>query len=670
MKIGVLTLIIVLSILFLQNSFGQVYKRHETQLALIVKLAEQTIWPQRVVTDSFSIALFTSNQDLIIAFNVFAQKRKIHNKPVNLSTFTKPEKALTNSHLIFISDEFERFYIDVFDLIESQPILIISNAYMNKKLVMVNFLNTSDNKINFEINHANIINQGLTIDDEVLLVGGSVIDVAELYRTSQQSLRSMEKLLAKNQVVFDSLNKQILFIENSISQKNNTIAEQKALIENDKNQIQLQLHKISQQLNLIDTQTIVLNDQNSSIGKQDYALSQLQQQMNIQKKQFEQENIKFKQLNTKLDSLSNEIAINEEVLTEQSVKISRQRLVLILFVIIIALSVILLISIYLTLRINRRRNTILRSQKKEIQDINLELQSSNKELFEKNEEINSTLEKLKITQTQLLQTEKMASLGVLTAGIAHELNNPLNFVYGGVKNIIRDLQDVLPVLNKIKTLDIESDQFRQNYTEIQKMIKQLDFFIAVEAIDQSVHDVKLGSDRAIEIVRGLLNFSRVEKEEWKEMNIHESINDVLVLLQNKTKNRITIVCNYDKNIPQIPCNRDKINQAIMNLVNNAIDAIEEKGTITIQTQRIKNELVISIKDTGKGIDKETQQKIFDPFFTTKEIGEGVGLGLSITFSAIEMHKGTITVISEPGKGSEFIINLPLKQQNLIKFTNN
>jgi len=258
----------------------------------------------------------------------------------------------------------------------------------------------------------------------------------------------------------------------------------------------------------------------------------------------------------------------------------------------------------------------------------------------------------------------MASIGLLAAGIAHELNNPINFVYGGVNSITRDLMDIDPILRVIKEIEDMPNNPSKVVKKIITLKKEYEFFEAYNAIIQTINDIKLGAERTAEIVEGLRNFSRTESEEWNDSNLHKMLDGTLILLKNKYKNHVEIVKNYDVNLPLIECKTGKINQVIMNILVNAIDAIEKKGKIYITTCKKENNCIFTIKDTGKGMEENTLSHIFDPFYTTKKIGKGVGLGLSITYGIIEEHGGTIEVNSKMGIGTEFVITIPIKQSFL------
>jgi predicted ATPase/signal transduction histidine kinase/tRNA A-37 threonylcarbamoyl transferase component Bud32 len=309
-------------------------------------------------------------------------------------------------------------------------------------------------------------------------------------------------------------------------------------------------------------------------------------------------------------------------------------------------------------RLYRSLEEYNRTLEEKVERRTAEISQKNEQLNIQKEELRTTLENLKHSQFQLLQSEKMASLGQLVAGIAHEINNPVNFISAGVESLnanLEEISQVLDIYNKITTLNVEA-----KLKEIEELKKKIEYKEAIREIDKLIVSIKNGTKRTTEIVKGLRTFSRMDEDIIKTADLHEGLDSTLILLHNRYKGRIEIIRNYGT-IPQIESYPGQLNQVFMNILANAIDSIDSTGKITITTTNIDGMVRISIIDTGRGIPENLKERLFEPFYTTKEVGMGTGLGLSISHSIIEKHKGSIDVKSEVGKGSEFIIVLPVMQ---------
>jgi signal transduction histidine kinase len=290
------------------------------------------------------------------------------------------------------------------------------------------------------------------------------------------------------------------------------------------------------------------------------------------------------------------------------------------------------------------------------------------ELKESNTQLSVALDNLKDAQTQLVEAEKMASLGQLTAGIAHEINNPINFVKSNINPLRLDVRDLLDVLNEYEGLHKINEEatYRKKLSEIERFKQQIDVDFVQKEIDSLIVGIEEGAERTAEIVQGLRTFSRLDEAELKIVDVHEGILSTLVILKNSTPYYVNIEKQFNAS-GDIECYPGKLNQVFMNILTNAIQAISAKPeknnpeTIFITTKDIENDCMqISIKDTGVGMTEDVKHRIYEPFFTTKEVGEGTGLGMAIVFKIIQKHQGHIDIISEPCKGSEFIITLPHK----------
>ncbi|MGD1703616.1 trifunctional serine/threonine-protein kinase/ATP-binding protein/sensor histidine kinase [Dapis sp. BLCC M229] len=290
------------------------------------------------------------------------------------------------------------------------------------------------------------------------------------------------------------------------------------------------------------------------------------------------------------------------------------------------------------------------------------------ELNEKNIRLSETIKKLQRTQAQLIQTEKMSSLGQMVAGIAHEINNPTSFIYGNINYVSQYSQDLLDLIN------LYQQEYPHPTAKIEQFIEEIELDFLTEDLEKSLNSIKVGAERIQKIVLSLRNFSRLDESDMKAVNIHDGIDSTLLILQNKLnhlgeKSEIKVVKNYG-DIPLVNCYASQLNQVFMNILSNAIDALEEmrknnsesnqQPTITITTEITQNRTVkIKIANNGPSISLENQQKVFDPFFTTKPVGSGTGLGLSISYSIIvEKHRGKLSCNSALGEGVEFVIEIP------------
>lgn len=306
--------------------------------------------------------------------------------------------------------------------------------------------------------------------------------------------------------------------------------------------------------------------------------------------------------------------------------------------------------------------------------LEIEVAERTAKLKHKNIQLQQTLQELQHTQVQLIQTEKMSSLGQLVAGVAHEINNPVNFIYGNLTHVREYSQQLLTLIN------LYQQQYYNCNPEITTLIDEIDLEFIIDDMPKILSSMEVGAERICEIVLTLRNFSRLDEAEMKLVDIHEGINSTLLILQHRLKEKhkqqeIAIIKDYGI-LPVVECYVGGLNQVFMNILSNAIDALHQReieylkgeiekqlSFIIIHTQ-VKNEewIIISIKDNGSGITEEVQTRLFDPFFTTKPVGKGTGLGLSISYQIIvEKHKGKINCISAPGKGTEFVIEIPIKQ---------
>ncbi|AVH67872.1 ATP-binding protein [Nostoc sp. 'Peltigera membranacea cyanobiont' N6] len=306
------------------------------------------------------------------------------------------------------------------------------------------------------------------------------------------------------------------------------------------------------------------------------------------------------------------------------------------------------------------------------------LKEANQELEIRVEErtnaLQETLKELQLTQTQLIQAEKMSSLGQMIAGIAHEINNPVSFIHGNLHHAQKYTHDLL------KLVEIYQ-QVCPNTPEIQQELEEIDLEFLIQDIAKLFQSMTVGTERIQEIVKSLRNFSRLDEAELKKVNIHEGIDSALMILEHRLQARheypeIQVIKKYSQ-LPNVICYPGQLNQVFLNILANAIDALEAlaaNSQITDNQKQINNHpqikiktevidekwIAISIADNGLGINEQVHSKVFDPFFTTKPVGKGTGLGLSVSYQIIvEKHGGQLSCFSVPGKGAEFVIKIPI-----------
>ncbi|NEQ71979.1 MAG: HAMP domain-containing histidine kinase [Okeania sp. SIO2C9] len=286
-----------------------------------------------------------------------------------------------------------------------------------------------------------------------------------------------------------------------------------------------------------------------------------------------------------------------------------------------------------------------------------------------------TLEKLQTTHGQLLHTEKMSSLGQMVASVAHEINNPINYIHGNITPAQEYVQDILELL------DMYQQEFPHPTPEIKIKIAEIDLNFIKKDLNKIIRSMEIGTERIYEIIKSMRNFYRFEKAEFKQVDVHEAIDSTLMLLDNRMKAttfypEIRVIKEYQE-LPLVDFYAGQLHQVLMNILSNAIDALDEynkqrtpeevrknPSQIKVCTKILNKEwVVISIADNGLGMPEEVNKKLFDSFFTTKSSGKGTGLGLSISYQIIvEKHVGKLLCYSQPGKGAEFIIQIPIRQK--------
>ena len=308
----------------------------------------------------------------------------------------------------------------------------------------------------------------------------------------------------------------------------------------------------------------------------------------------------------------------------------------------------------------------------------LTIQRLQAQLQAKNTKLQTTVENLQTTQEQLVQKEKAIAVGQLVAGVAHEINNPVSFIYSNLVPAREYIQDLLELIK------LYQEEYPEPTPRIRERMDEIDLDFLDSDLQKLLESMQSGADRIRTIVLGLRLFSRLDEADIKAVNLHEGLDSTLMLLQHRLESEdnrpnIQILKDYG-DLPRVTCHARRLNQVFLNLLNNAIDAIEQKmketpalshPQIQIRTQAIgENRVAIAIVDNGKGIPEEERSRLFDPFHTTKPVGKGVGLGLSSSYQVIvEQHHGKLTYNSSPETGSEFVFEIPIEPSSVSMYRN-
>lgn len=608
--------------------------------ALVYRIANCVKW-NTDTTAVFIIGVLSDNQILLDKFNELSKVARINKKPIRIKHFSDLN-AIQTAHILYVDQLYNKNLPAITKKQSNQNKLIITEEHNSPSDIMINLkLNKKTDVYTFEYNRANILFAGLDITDEIVLLKGTEIEIRELYLQAK-------KLWDEQLAVVAELKIQSEVQKKNMAVKNDSIQRMKTLI--DENQL-----KIARQLIFLDQKDSLSNNLNNRISAQQAELNEnllqtekLLVERNATEELIRREQATISQQSALSDSLTSQIAAKQkelakqnELLAEKETLIKEQSDWLIFSVLVILFVIALILIISRALIINRRAKLKIAKQK---------------------EELEITLVQLKNMQQQLIQSEKMASLGVFIAGIAHEINNPINFISMGIDGIERIIEKVIALFAELNRLTPESKG-----DEIQKLhdLKQkLQFQRSLDALPKILENIKIGITRTIGITNGLRLYARMDTEEKSLCDINQIVETALQLLKSQINSQIAIQLNYGT-LPQIRVFPVKLSQVFVNILSNAIDSIvslgnqSKKASISITTREIDGIIRIEFSDTGKGIPTEVLPKIFDPFYTTKDVGKGTGLGMSIAKSIIEEHNGKISAGNNPDHGATFTIEMPI-----------
>ena len=513
-----------------------------------------------------------------------------------------------------------------------------------------------------------MLSQSFSLYSDVLQANNNFEEALEYY---EQYLYLKDSLLVedrlKDQVLIQQQNalekseqelRLILADERSQRQQLELDSERKArMMEQLESQNELQAASLREQklLNEKVQQTLAFERQQRLSDQQAQEISSLQQQEEIQQLIIQQKEAKAREDQQAIDALQTQTQLLEEQkrLRDQVIEqnAQRQKYATGLGIALIILLIGALASYFL----KRRDNLRLAQQKTQIEQAN--------------EELAQTLNQLSETQVQLVESEKMASLGQLTAGIAHEINNPINYVSSSIRPIRTNLAEIQELVEKYQQASASANS-AEALQEATQFSEEIEWEYVLEETDHLLGSMQEGALKVKEIVHGLSNFTRLGEEALKSADLNQGLESTLMLLSHQLEGRIQVHKSYG-DLPPVECYPGKINQVFINVITNAIQAIEEKvpssngaqwlGDIFLRTEMDNNQAVITIRDTGIGMTEEVKNRMFEAFYTTRDVGQGKGLGMTISFGIIEQHQGKIAVHSVVGEGTEVQVYLPLLQ---------
>lgn len=620
---------------------------------MLLYIAEMVEWPDSLnTTEHFTIHLYDASVVFKNELYAISRSKRIRSKVIDISEGV-PDLENNQPNILFIGKgrnaEVEQLHIDFAHL----PILFVTNEFPDKWYVMINFQKEKvGDIIKFEVNPLNMLFTGMDYDEELLAYGKSTFSIKETFRIGYsrtkriyQQIDSLERVNLNIKALNSTLREEITHYRDEIKTYENDILEKNKRLSLLNDSLATQIYVLGIHSNLLVKQQSQLVAQQTKLDS-----SNLQYAALLDQTKTLTSNIALSQ--ALLNNLDNEIALKEDLINQQNTELGEKESLIqaqsTSLILLSALGIAIIFVSILLYRANRSKenfNLALIKANDDLGAANEELNTTNELLAEQKIELETALMQLNKTQGLLIQSEKLASLGVFTSGIAHELNNPINYISAGS-------QALFDSLDTINAIALKANPEIAPEIEIQRTLRE---------------SIEMGVNKTTTIISSLRNYAFTDSESMVTYDLSICLKDALTLLNNTYKDHIEI----QNTLPDklfVSCLPGKINQVFVNIINNAVQAMIEsnpnqKGVLTISYKKIKHGKAyqITFEDNGPGISEQNLSKLFDPFFTTKEVGKGTGLGLYIVHGIIKKHNGTISYKSDLGKGTKAIITLPINQ---------
>jgi signal transduction histidine kinase len=605
----------VIFLCFLASSkyslFAQV-SPEEIRASLIVHFCENITW-DRPITNEFIIGYEADNQSV---YNILeSARKKVRIQGLNFSIrLIKSMDDINGCHALYFNLSDQKELVEIFNLARKNRILLVTDNYTDQLFVMINIIDENE-KVAFKVNMPNLTLAGFTVHTNLLLNGGSVVDIKTAYE-------KFENQLKENRVRLDETMKSLSASEVLLKQRDQTIAEKDSEIDRSVKEMETYKLESNRLAEMVTNEKKLLNQSTLELKNKDLELRKIYK--DIEKKQHElgrlQSNVA--DLTKDSDSLRIEIDKKNFILDVKDQQVSNQKRLIILFLAFMGALLFAAFSFFRLFYAKRRHN-------EELGIANAELRKTNDELNIQKAKLDNALQELKNAQMQIIQSEKMASLGVLTAGVAHEINNPLNFVQSGL----------YALENTVRHISIKPE--------------------LADDLRYIMDSMNTGVQRASAIVKSLNTLSRSNTQSIVVCDLHQIIENSLLIIDHEIKNNCSVITKFTSKKFVLKANEESLHQVFINLFMNAVQSMKNFGELLIKTDVNYESVTITISDNGTGIREDVMNRIFDPFFTTKDPGKGVGLGLSIVYKIIKEHNGDISFSSEENVGTKVLIRLPV-----------